>query len=243
MDAKPPDVLALAGHELRWRLLSELTRSDRQVRELTGLVSQPQSLVSYHLARLRAGGLVAMRRSSADRRDTYYRIDLARCGELFADAAGALHPGLRPAPPGSTPQVSPAARVLFLCTGNSARSQIAEALLRRCGGEAVETFSAGSHPKRLHPDAVQVMRERFDIDISGQRVKHLSEFTGQRFDAVISLCDRVREVCPDFPGPPELIHWSIPDPAAEDDHLAFERTAAELDTRVRFLLHHLSKED
>ena len=243
MDAKPPDVLALAAHELRWRLLGELARSDRQVRELTGLVGQPQSLVSYHLARLRAGGLVTMRRSSADRRDTYYRIDLARCGELLADAAAALHPGLRSAPPHSAPQVSPAARVLFLCTGNSARSQIAEALLRHCGGEAVEVYSAGSHPKRLHPDAVRVMRERFDIDISGQRVKHLSEFTARRFDAVISLCDRVREVCPDFPGPPELIHWSIPDPAGEGAYPAFERTAAELDTRVRFLLHHLSRED
>jgi protein-tyrosine-phosphatase len=87
------------------------------------------------------------------------------------------------------------------------------------------------------------MRERFDIDISGQRVQHLSEFTDQDFDAVISLCDRVREVCPDFPGPPELIHWSIPDPAAEGEYPAFERTAAELETRVRFLLHHLSRED
>jgi protein-tyrosine-phosphatase/DNA-binding transcriptional ArsR family regulator len=243
VNAKPPDVLALAGHELRWRLLGELARSDRQVRELTRLIGQPQSLVSYHLARLRAGGLVAMRRSSADRRDTYYRIDLARCGELLADAAAALHPGLRPAPPRDAPQVSYAARVLFLCTGNSARSQIAEALLRHRGGKAVEVFSAGSHPKRLHPDAVQVMRERFAIDISGRRVKQLSEFTDRRFDAVISLCDRVREVCPDFPGPPELIHWSIPDPAVEGDYPAFERTAAELDTRVRFLLHHLSRKD
>jgi ArsR family transcriptional regulator, arsenate/arsenite/antimonite-responsive transcriptional repressor / arsenate reductase (thioredoxin) len=232
----------MAAHELRWRLLGELSRSDRQVRELTRLVGQPQSLVSYHLARLRAGGLVAMRRSSADRRDTYYRVDLARCAELFADAAAALHPGLRPAPPLIAPAVCPTARVLFLCTGNSARSQLAEALLRHHGGGTVEAFSAGSHPKRLHPHAVQVMRERFGIDISGQRVKPLTEFTDQRFDAVISLCDRVREICPDFPGAPELIHWSIPDPAAEGGHPAFVRTAAELDTRIRFLLHHLSEE-
>ena len=242
MDAKPPDVLALAGHRLRWRLLSELTRSDRQVRELTGLVGEPQSLVSYHLGRLRAGGLVAMRRSSADRRETYYRIDLVRCGQLLADAAGALHPGLRSAPR-PVPRVSPAASVLFLCTGNSARSQIAEALLRHHGGDRVEVFSAGSRPKRLHPDAVRVMRERFGVDIAGQRVKHLDEFTGRRFGHVISLCDRLREVCPEFPGPPELSHWSIPDPAAEGDYPAFERTAAEIDTRVRFLIHHLSRED
>jgi protein-tyrosine-phosphatase len=89
------------------------------------------------------------------------------------------------------------------------------------------------------------MRERFGIDIAGQQVKHLSEFAGRRFDYVISLCDRLREVCPDFPGPPEMIHWSIPDPAAEgeDTYPAFERTGAELDTRVRFLIHHMSKED
>ena len=243
MDVKPPEVLALAGHELRWRLLAELARSDRQVRELTGLLGQPQSLVSYHLARLRAGGLVATRRSSADRREAYYRIDLLRCGQLLADAAGALHPGLRPSPPAGTPQTLPAVRVLFLCTGNSARSQIAEALLRHHGGEAVEALSAGSHPKRLHADAVRVMRERFGIDIAGQRAKHLEEFTGWRFDYVISLCDRLREICPDFPGSPELIHWSIPDPAAEGsgEYAPFERTAADLDTRVRFLLHHLSK--
>ncbi|GLY89680.1 ArsR family transcriptional regulator [Actinoallomurus iriomotensis] len=243
MKVKPPDVLALAGHELRWRLLGELARSDRQVHELTDLIGQPQSLVSYHLGRLRAGGLVAARRSSADRREAYYRIDLVRCGELLADAAAALHPGLRPAPPAGEPGVSPTARVLFLCTGNSARSQIAEALLRHHGGEAVEAFSAGSHPKRLHPSAVLVMREQFGIDIAGQRVKSLDEFTGRRFDHVISLCDRLREVCPDFPGAPELIHWSIPDPAAEGEYPAFERTAAELDIRIRFLIHHLASED
>jgi ArsR family transcriptional regulator, arsenate/arsenite/antimonite-responsive transcriptional repressor / arsenate reductase (thioredoxin) len=236
---KPPGVLELAGHELRWRLLSELARSDRQVRELTSLVGQPQSLVSYHLGRLRAGGLVAMRRSSADQRQAYYRIDLVRCGELFADALAALHPGLRPGPP---PALRASTAVLFLCTGNSARSQIAEALLRHHGGDAVSAFSAGSHPKRLHPDAVRVMRERFGIDIAGQRAKSMSEFTARRFDHVISLCDRVREVCPEFPGPPSLVHWSISDPSGEG-YPAFERTAEDLDTRVRFLIHQLSKED
>jgi protein-tyrosine-phosphatase/DNA-binding transcriptional ArsR family regulator len=238
----PPQVLGLAGHELRWRLLTELVRSDRQVRELTELLSQPQSLVSYHLGRLRAAGLVASRRSSADRRDAYYRIDLVRCQELFADATAALHPGLRPSwPQAADSIVRPGARVLFLCTGNSARSQIAEALLEHHAGGAATAVSAGSHPKRLHPYAVRVMRER-GIDIAGRRAKHLGAFTEQRFDYVVSLCDRLREVCPDFPGPPETVHWSIPDPAAEDageeeTYRAFERTAAELDTRIRFLLH------
>ena len=104
--------------------------------------------------------------------------------------------------------------MLFLCTGNSARSQIAEALCERLSGGAVSAASAGSHPKPLHPNAVRVMRER-GIDLAGRRSKHLSEFAARRFDYVISLCDRVREVCPEFPGGPELIHWSIPDPARE----------------------------
>jgi protein-tyrosine-phosphatase len=130
--------------------------------------------------------------------------------------------------------------VLFLCTGNSARSQIAEALVQQLTGGAVEAASAGSHPKPLHPDAVRVMRER-GVDIAGRRSKPLTELADRRFDYVISLCDRVREVCPEFPDHPELIHWSIPDPAREgstdaDKHSAFERTARELETRVRFLL-------
>ena len=231
----PPGFLRLAGHPLRWRLLTELARSDRQVRELTGLLGQPQNLVSYHLGQLRAGGLVSSRRSSADRRDAYYRVDLARCGELLTEAGQALHPGLAliPAP---TARVRARTRVLFLCTGNSARSQMAEALLRQLGGDAIEAASAGSHPKPLHPDAVRVMREH-GIDISGQRPKHLDTLAGQRFGYVISLCDRVREVCPEFPGHPQVIHWSIADPSGEPDgYPAFGRVAAELRARIGFLL-------
>jgi protein-tyrosine-phosphatase/DNA-binding transcriptional ArsR family regulator len=233
----PPGFLRLAGHPLRWRLLTELGRTDRQVRELTGLLGQPQSLVSYHLGRLRAGGLVSARRSSADGRDSYYRIDLARCRELLAETGLALHPGLALQPGlGSGPASARPGRVLFLCTGNSARSQMAEALLGQLAGGAIETASAGSRPKSLHPEAVRVMREH-GIDISGRRSKHLEEFAGQRFGYVITLCDRVREVCPEFPGHPELIHWSIADPADEAElGAAFRRVAAELRTRIGFLL-------
>ena len=224
--ASPPPFLRLAGHPLRWRLLTELARSDRRVGELCELAGRRQSLVSYHLRQLRDGGLVSARRSAADGRDSYYVLDLARCGELLANAGVALHPAL-----GSSTRrgATPAATVLFLCTGNSSRSQIAEALYP---GMAA---SAGSHPKPLHPHAVQVMRDR-GIDISSRRSKHVGEFAGERFDYVISLCDRVREVCPEFPGTPEAIHWSIPDPAREGTLPAFERTAAELETRIRFLI-------
>jgi protein-tyrosine-phosphatase/DNA-binding transcriptional ArsR family regulator len=238
----PPRFLRLAGHPLRWRLLSELARSDRRVGELCELAGRRQSLVSYHLRQLRDGGLVSMRRSAADGRDSYYVVDLARCGELLSSAGASLHPALASTrrPRALRERGAPLARVLFLCTGNSARSQIAEVLAVQLSGDAVSAASAGSHPKPLHPNAVRVMRER-GIDISGRRSKHLSEFADQRFDYLISLCDRVREVCPEFPGEPELIHWSIRDPAREpggDEETlpAFERTATELRTRIGFLI-------
>ena len=98
-DVAPPEFLQLAGHPLRWRLLGELARSDRMVHELTGLVGEPQNLVSYHLGKLRDGRLVSARRSSADRRDAYYTVDLTRIGGLLSATGGALHPGLRLTPP------------------------------------------------------------------------------------------------------------------------------------------------
>jgi protein-tyrosine-phosphatase/DNA-binding transcriptional ArsR family regulator len=235
----PPGFLQLAGHPLRWRLLGELARSDRMVNELTGLVGQPQNLVSYHLGKLRDARLVSARRSAADRRDAYYTVDLGRLGELLATTGAALHPALRLAPPSPRPGGPDGAsvRVLFLCTGNSSRSQMAEALARARSGGQVEAHSAGSAPKPLHPHAVRVMREEHGIDLAGHHPKHLSTFAGRPFDWVISLCDRVREVCPEFPGQPETVHWSIPDPAADEaGYPAFQQTATELETRIGFLL-------
>jgi ArsR family transcriptional regulator, arsenate/arsenite/antimonite-responsive transcriptional repressor / arsenate reductase (thioredoxin) len=184
---------------------------------------------------------VSARRSSADRRDAYYTVDLTRVGDLLSATGGALHPGLRLTPPPRGSAGPGTVRVLFLCTGNSARSQMAEALARARSGGVVDAYSAGSDPKPLRPEAVRVMREEHGIDLAGQASKHLGVFADQRFDWVISLCDRVREVCPEFPGQPETIHWSVPDPAAghaDDDasYPAFQQTAAELETRIGFLL-------
>jgi protein-tyrosine-phosphatase/DNA-binding transcriptional ArsR family regulator len=240
-DVDPPLFLQLAAHPLRWRLLAQLARGDRAVSELTGLTGEPQNLVSYHLARLRGGRLVTARRSSADRRDTYYGLDLARVGRLLSATGGALHPGLRLAPP---PRAASAARrparVLFLCTGNSARSPMAAALARARSGGAVEAFSAGSDPRPLHPNALRAMREDHGLDISGHAPTRLDAFAAESFDAVISLCDRVREVCPEFPGAAETIHWSLANPATGDpDEVTwplFRATAAELATRIDFLL-------
>src|SRR5690349_1118098 len=119
-EVSPPQFLQLAGHPLRWRLLEELARSDRKANELTGLVGEPQNLVSYHLGKLREGRLVSARRSSGDRRDTYYGLDLARVGGLLSATGGALHPGLRLSPPSRDEGAVGAVSILFLCTGNSA---------------------------------------------------------------------------------------------------------------------------
>ena len=104
-------------------------------------------------------------------------------------------------------------RVLFLCTGNSARSIIAEALLKKIGGSDFEANSAGTEPKGLNPFTVRVL-EREHLDVAGFRSKSLNEYLGQSFDYVITVCDRAAERCPIFPGDPQRIHWSFPDPAA-----------------------------
>ncbi len=125
-------------------------------------------------------------------------------------------------------------RVLILCTGNSARSQMAEALLRARGGGRYEVSSAGTEPKGLHPLAVQAMAER-GIDISAARSKSVTEFLQQRFDYVITVCDNARETCPIFPGAARTIHHSFADPAAAtgseaERRAVFRRVRDEIDT-------------
>jgi arsenate reductase len=104
-------------------------------------------------------------------------------------------------------------RVLFLCTGNSARSVIAEALLRSMGGEAFDVVSAGTQPKGINTFTKLVLQQEH-IDLTDFRSKNVDEFIGRDFDYVITVCDSAAEECPVFPGAPERIHWSFPDPAA-----------------------------
>jgi arsenate reductase len=123
-------------------------------------------------------------------------------------------------------------RVLILCTGNSARSQMAEGLLRHDGGAAFEVASAGTKPSHVRPEAIAAMRE-IGIDISGHRSKSVDEFAGQAFDYVITVCDNAKQSCPVFPGTTKRIHWSFDDPAAvqgsEEERLgAFRRIRDEL---------------
>ena len=131
-------------------------------------------------------------------------------------------------------------RVLILCTGNSARSQMAEGILRDYVGEKIEVFSAGVNPSSLRPEAIQVMKE-IGIDISGQRAKSVTEFTGQQFEYLITVCDNAKEVCPVFPGRARQIHHNFEDPppisiGSEEERLAiFRRVRDEIRAWIRDL--------
>jgi arsenate reductase (thioredoxin) len=131
-------------------------------------------------------------------------------------------------------------RVLILCTGNSARSQMAEGLLRHDGGECFQVESAGVEPTSVRREAIEVMRE-VDIDISGHRSKSVDEFANEEFDYVITVCDNASERCPVFPGNVERIHWGLEDPAActgiEIERLdVFRRVRDEIRGRLRRFL-------
>lgn len=198
-------------------------------------------MVSYHLRKLREQNIVQENKSDADGREFYYSLNLDLVRNLYLASGNELHPGL-----GATESVEEddarvgrPVRVLFLCTQNSARSQMAEGILRSVGQGRVEVFSAGAEPGEVHPMAISAMQE-IKVDISRHISKHLNQFQGQSFDYVITVCDRVRESCPIFPGDPIQIHWSIPDPASVDGpeeirYEAFRETRLQLLTRIRYL--------
>ena len=128
-------------------------------------------------------------------------------------------------------------RILVLCTGNSARSQMGEGLFRHEGGAEYEVFSAGTHPTPVRPEAVAAMQE-IGIDISGHRSKSVDEFAGRQLDYVITVCDNARESCPVFPGAAARIHWSFEDPAAvqgsdSERMAAFRRVRDQIHERVK----------
>ena len=125
-------------------------------------------------------------------------------------------------------------RVLILCTGNSARSQMAEGLLRHDAGDRFEVFSAGTKPGQVRPEAISVMRE-LGIDISRHRSKSVDEYAGQPFDYVVTVCDNAKESCPIFPGHAARLHHNFEDPAALD---APEQERLALFRRVRDEIRH-----
>jgi arsenate reductase (thioredoxin) len=142
-----------------------------------------------------------------------------------AEIAGGAGPG------------DPTIRVIFVCTGNSARSQMAEALLRHDGGARFDVVSAGVSPRGVHPLTIRAL-QKVGIDISGARSKSVDEFLGQPFDYVITVCDRARASCPVFPGGSETLHWGLDDPVeaegSEAERMAaFDRVLKEVSARIR----------
>ena len=241
---QPPGLLGTLANEVRWNILLLLAHSDYCVREIVRMLELPSNLVSYHLRKLHEQKLVTDRRSSADSRDIYYSLDFAALRTLYFAAADSLNPALNQTETALQETVShlpgKPVRVLFLCTHNSARSQMAEGIMRHLSGGKIEALSAGSEPAELHPLAVKAMA-KMGIDISGQRAKHLGEFGGQSFDYIVTVCDRVRESCPTWPDDPKRVHWSFLDPAAvegseQERSRAFEQVALQLMTRLRYLL-------
>lgn len=197
--------LKLLADDTRWRLLSALRRSDHQVGELVDQLGLPQNLVSYHLGVLRHAGLVQVHRSDADARALYYGLNITALQSGYACIGASLH--LDPAEAAQPP----AATVLFLCTGNTARSQMAEGWLRHLSSGRVPVRSAGTHPRTLHPLAARVMAEA-GVDIGYQQSKSIDAITDITPAVVVTVCDLAREECHPWPAGVPLLHWSIPDP-------------------------------
>ena len=276
-----PEVLSVLAHDLRWTIVGLLVPGDLRTGELVSSTGQAPSLVSYHLARLRDAGLVRVRRSAADGRDSYHALDLDALGQAVADMATRIHPALiHPGLPGEMagpglrgdvagpglrgdmagsglrgdmadpglqgevagPAADPSgsrtsAQVLFICSGNSARSPMAAGWLNHLGAGRVTARSAGVTPRPVQPLAVAAMAEH-GVDISGHQATRVSGLTGHSFTRVVTLCDRARENCGELPAASAAMHWSIPDPARAHppDLDAFRATARELHTRIRYLL-------
>jgi thioredoxin type arsenate reductase len=227
--------LKVLADDTRWRLLGELRRSDRQVGELVAQLKLPQNLVSYHLGLLRQAGLVQARRSDADARAIYYGLDLAMLAAMYEQIGASLI-----LPQAVAPNTRSSTMVLFLCTANSARSQMAEGWLRYLSNGHVSVRSVGVQPGTLHPLAVQVMAE-VGVDIGHQRAKGRDALVDIVPDVVVSVCDVAREQCPDWPGTNRQLHWSIPDPVRVQGSLdsrtqVFRDVRDQLRQRVEALL-------
>ncbi len=232
---EPLQMLKLLADDTRWRLIHDLRLSDRQVGELVARTGLSQNLVSYHLNLLRQAGLVQVRRSDADARATYYGL-VASALQAAYQQIGASLQLTNPLPPADLPAVP----VIFLCTANSARSQMAEGWLRHLSGGRVPVWSAGTQPAPVHPLAVQVMAEA-GVDISTQRAKEVAALDDIVPGVVITVCDLAREACQPCLDAAVQLHWSIPDPvpatSSPDEQIAVFRAARdELQRRVTGLL-------
>lgn len=239
-----PDVIQffkVFADETRLAIVRLLALSDLRAGEVGQRLQLPQNAVSYHLKALRAIGLLQDHRSTADGRDMYYRVDFERLQALYTSAGVALHPGIAtPAAESPEAALTRPLRILFLCTHNRARSQLAEGIARSLGGDQVDVQSAGDQPTEVHPLTLDMLAE-LGLDTGRHHAKHLDQFVGQPFDYVITTCDSIHGNCPTFPGDPLRIHWSFDDPSTvaggeEAQRQAFRTARRELMTRMRFLL-------
>ena len=209
---------------------------------MTSTLGVPQNLVSYHLGLLRRGGLVRERRSSRDGRDVYYRLDV----HMLRRGLERLRAGLDQDLALSTDPEAARGSVLFLCSGNSARSQIAEALLRYRSDERVDSASAGTRPDGVHPLALEVLNG-MGVPTAGLRSKHWSELGDRHFDRIVSLCDIAREELPKALLGSNNTHWSLADPAAVRGSTArrkavFHSAVEEISERIEGLLGSMARE-
>lgn len=240
------DLGALLVDPMRRQLMAMLMLNDVVLNDLADAVRLPPETVAALLEPFLSTGVISQRRSDAHADQLYYHLDLDLLHTL--DMAEAIEPPATvSALEGTSASVQQATRpgILFLCTRNSARSQLAEGLTRLLSKGQVDAFSAGNQPGYVHPMAIEILTD-LHVDISDQYSKHLDQFLGQNFDYVITVCDNARETCPVFPGAKRTIHWSIPDPAiveeSEARSRAFSRVATELQNRIRYLLILLERE-
>ncbi|PDW04931.1 metalloregulator ArsR/SmtB family transcription factor [Candidatus Viridilinea mediisalina] len=228
-----PEGLKLLADETRWRLILALRQGDYQVGELTTQLGLPQNLVSYHLSALRQGGLVQIHRSDADGRVIYYSLDFAALKDIYRDL------GVRLCVPNHVPVARElSGTIVFLCTANSARSQMAEAWLRHLGQGQYIVRSAGTRPQPIHPLTSRVMAE-VGVDLGSQYAKGLEALQDLRPDLIITVCDITREACAYWGSEVAQIHWSISDPLAApegEQEAMFRAVRDALHLRVEGLL-------
>lgn len=236
----PPTFFRILGDETRLAVVRMLRLTDMTVAQIGQRLHLPQNAVSYHLRLLREAGLLRARRSSHDSRDHYYALAHGALHAAWRTAeAAVLHGGL------TLGATAPARgmRVLFVCTHNSARSQLAEALLRQSAGTWAEAASAGTRPAGLHPETARLLAE-LGADPARHWSKPLDAVAGP-FDLAVTVCDTAREECPVADLAPRWLHWSLPDPLSappDAQREAFRAVFAELQERVSALVPALGKD-
>lgn len=198
-------MLKALADDTRWRIVQALRSSDHQVSELVEQLQLSQNLVSYHLGVLRQAGFVHIHRSDNDGRVLFYSLDRHALQQSIGQIATALH--LQPTPLEQLPIIP----VVFLCTGNSVRSQMAEAWLRHLSHGIIPVASAGVKPQGIHPLTLVVMQE-VGLDLSHHTAKGLDALEQFSFAIAISVCDYAREECQPFLRSRLHLHWSVPQP-------------------------------